>query len=260
MKIDIVTHDQVLPAVHVRGQWYCEAPKSGVYSVRVTNDRAMRRLVVLSVDGVNVLDGEDAGYGGAGYVLAPWETVDVPGWRRSDKTVAAFEFRAEGESYAAKTGRGTANVGVIGAAVFEERVVPPWAWNRERSLRRREPTYRIQSVLKSFGSPNADTTYSSSSTVFGNNETSCSVGPEMSFGDVGTGYGAETTFHTHATSFQRATTTPSMIVELRYATRERLASWGIIVSQNTKAPPCAFPASAGPSVPPPPGWNGGSLR
>src|SRR5665213_3993639 len=93
------------------------------YSLRVTNHTDGRVLVVLSVDGVNILTGETASYDQRGYVFDPHESYDVSGWRKSDSEVAAFAFAPLPQSYAARTGR-PADVGVIGMAAFEEKVVP----------------------------------------------------------------------------------------------------------------------------------------
>ena len=78
----------------------------------------------MSVDGVNVLTGETAAYGQRGYVLDPYETYDVTGWRKSNAEVAAFNFASLSASYAARTGR-PGDVGVIGVAVFKEKSEPP---------------------------------------------------------------------------------------------------------------------------------------
>ncbi len=93
------------------------------YCLRVANRTNGRVLVVLSVDGVNIISGDTAGYDGRGYILNPYETYDIQGWRKSETEVAAFSFTALAQSYAAETGR-PGNVGVIGMAVFRERPRP----------------------------------------------------------------------------------------------------------------------------------------
>jgi len=93
------------------------------YSLRIANRTEGRVLVVLSVDGVNIVSGDTAGYDGRGYILSPYETYDIRGWRKSETEVAAFSFTALPQSYAAETGR-PGNVGVIGMAVFKERPKP----------------------------------------------------------------------------------------------------------------------------------------
>ena len=93
------------------------------YGLRVTNHTDGRVLVVMSVDGVNILSGETAGYDQRGYIFGPHESFDLNGWRKSLSEVADFTFTRLPQSYAALTGR-PGNVGVIGIAVFNEKVVP----------------------------------------------------------------------------------------------------------------------------------------
>ena len=75
------------------------------YGLRVSNNTDGRLLVVLSVDGLNILTGETASYDQRGYVFRPHETYDLTGWRKSDTQVAAFTFAPLPQSYAARTGR-----------------------------------------------------------------------------------------------------------------------------------------------------------
>ena len=93
-----------------------------------------RVLVVLSVDGVNAVSGETAAVAQTGYVLAPYQSAEITGWRKSYSEAAAFYFTALPDSYAARTGRPD-NVGVIGAAVFRERVAEPAAAGSSRRRR-----------------------------------------------------------------------------------------------------------------------------
>ncbi len=72
----------------------------------------------------NILTGDTASYDEGGYVFDPHESYEVTGWRKSTTQIAAFTFAPLPESYAARTGR-PADVGVIGMAVFNERLVPP---------------------------------------------------------------------------------------------------------------------------------------
>ncbi len=94
------------------------------YALRVTNRTGGRVMTVLSVDGVNVVTGETASYDQNGYVLHPYESYDVTGWRKTQAEVAAFAFAPLSQSYAARTGRPT-DVGVIGMAVFREKTPEP---------------------------------------------------------------------------------------------------------------------------------------
>lgn len=278
MKIEILQAGKVLPSVLHDGKFYMEAPEKGEYIVRLQNTHFSRRLVVLSVDGVNVIDGKDASYNGAGYVLRPWETVDVPGWRRSNQEVAAFEFVPEKEGYAEKTGRGTANVGIIGVAVFDEKVKFEWPKITEKHIHHHHdhwPWYpnRRQTTWPEWFTPDFGGTWCSTNTSGPSGTLGSSGGSGIEYNsslppatastfatrstDVGTGYGKETTFHTTTTEFEKATSSPAIVLEVRYATRERLASWGIVMPKTeAKREPRAFPAeNHGPFVAPPPGWR-----
>lgn len=128
MQVEIIQSGRVLRRIDHNGETFIEAPLRGTYSIRLTNNCPRQRMAVISVDGINVVDGKDAGFAGQGYLLSPWQTVDIKGWLRGPNEAAAFEFKASEASYAAGTGRGTKNTGVIGVAVFEgqeKRVEPP---------------------------------------------------------------------------------------------------------------------------------------
>src|SRR5579872_6975069 len=105
------------------GRLFIAGPPGDRYSLRVSNHTEGRVLVVLSVDGVNIITGETASYDQRGYIFEAHESYDLSGWRKSTTEVADFTFTRLSQSYAARTGR-PSNVGVIGVAVFNERVAP----------------------------------------------------------------------------------------------------------------------------------------
>jgi len=98
------------------------------YSIVLRNRCKSRLEVVLSVDGLDVLDGKAASFGKRGYVIAPDETLEIKGWRTSPETVARFRFSTVAGSYANLSTGEHRNVGVIGLAVFAEKGVDPWTW------------------------------------------------------------------------------------------------------------------------------------
>lgn len=76
--------------------------------------------IVTTVDGLDVMNGRAGSIRNNGYVLKPGETLQVEGFRKSRKEVAAFRFAEVDDAYAANSKNGAAsNVGVIGTAVFE---------------------------------------------------------------------------------------------------------------------------------------------
>ncbi|HEY3666438.1 MAG TPA: hypothetical protein VGL19_10580 [Polyangiaceae bacterium] len=94
------------------------------YNIRVRNEAAQRVEAVVSVDGRDAVSGEPGDYvNERGYVIAPYGSVLVEGFRRSLEEVAAFRFTSPGDSYSSRMGT-PQNVGVIGVAFFPERARP----------------------------------------------------------------------------------------------------------------------------------------
>jgi hypothetical protein len=98
------------------------------YSIVLKNRCKSRLEVVLSVDGLDVIDGKKAALSKRGYVIGPDETLEVKGWRTSPSTVARFKFSTVAGSYTNLKHGDHRNVGVIGMAVFAEDGVDPWTW------------------------------------------------------------------------------------------------------------------------------------
>ena len=98
------------------------------YSIVLKNRCKSRLEVVLSVDGLDVIDGKPASFRKRGYVVAPGEALEVKGWRTGWDSVARFEFSSVGDSYSNRRHGTARNVGVIGLAVFGEKGVDPWKW------------------------------------------------------------------------------------------------------------------------------------
>ncbi len=90
------------------------------YTVLVENTTPARFEAVVSVDGLDVINGRPADTSSRGYILPAFGQVEIDGFRQDATTVAAFRFGSVGDSYAAQTGSAR-NVGVIGLALFAER-------------------------------------------------------------------------------------------------------------------------------------------
>lgn len=121
-------------------QTYIEGRKGSEYELNFRNNTSGRKKIVLSVDGLNVMSG-DANWV-KGYVVDPWQTISIPGWRIDSSNVARFKFSSIGKSYNEHNDSGDkANVGVIGCMVFDEQPVyttyrtvynypvSPWHWD-----------------------------------------------------------------------------------------------------------------------------------
>ena len=125
-------------------RWYLEARTGAAYSIVLSNRTGERLGVALDVDGLNVISGERASR--RMYVLGPWESTTVRGWRTSLENVRRFTFVDERASYAARSGQANSKMGWIEAAVYRERrhrVRPlprptPWPWVDEPAPRGHE--------------------------------------------------------------------------------------------------------------------------
>lgn len=209
-----------LPNYPHRGQLWVPGAPGHRYSVRLTNRSPERVLVVLSVDGVNAVSGQTADPDQAGYVLEPWQSTEVAGWRKSMRDVAQFYFSDFRDSYASRTGR-PHDVGVVGIAVFEEARRPPprYYGDRERAM------------------PDAPAAPSSA--------------PEMARApaqsraqSIGTGHGYREYSPVSRTGFVRASRRPVQITELRYDDERTLVSRGIVPRRyygHDRHEPRAFP-------------------
>jgi hypothetical protein len=247
MQIVDRSRGDVLPAYRSRGASWVAGRPGDRYAVRLTNRSGSRVLVVLSVDGVNAVSGETAATGQTGYVLGPWASAEITGWRKSYAEAAAFYFTALPDSYAARTDRPD-NVGVIGAAVFRERVplpvqrpyeAPPVASNRFDEARA-EPERRAQAQGGAEAAADSRSTDAAAPAT---------AAPPMRERDslakadkLGTGHGEREYSPTTQTTFERASSQPAEIVQVRYDSYANLVASGVIGRPRPPAMPDPFPA------------------
>jgi len=227
---------KALPVYQKDGRHYIVGVPGHEYAVRIRNCTNGRVLVVTSVDGVNVISGDTAAPGQSGYVLDPWASVEIAGWRKSMERTAAFYFTDLGDSYAARTGR-PQNVGVIGVAVFQER--PKRIAYREQDLRGRlaaaeapEPARKADRAEAAASPPPPAAAGSSS----GTRDSAEAVAQPSEYKEnqarqlskLGTGHGRNEDSRVTLTQFERATSTPAETVAIQYDRRENLAALGVL--------------------------------
>lgn len=109
-----------LEAVHVGDRTFVVGQAGQRYSIVLQNHTSHRFEAVGTVDGLDVINGKPGTTDNRGYVLMPFATLEIEGFRTSTSAVAAFRFAAVADSYAAQTGSAR-NVGVIGIAFFSEK-------------------------------------------------------------------------------------------------------------------------------------------
>ena len=224
--VEIVDRDTgaTLPTVRHGGRHYVAGVPGHRYAVRLVNRSGGRLLTVLSVDGVNAVTGETAGADQNGYVLGPWESTEINGWRKSLDEIAQFNFTALSDSYAARSGR-PANVGVIGVAVFEERVVrrPPPPRHPPIAQRTPAPASAEREAAADSAARPAPMEESRAAGA-----TAPSARAEAKRERLGTGHGEREWSRVATTTFVRASLHPAETIAIEYDSRANLVARGIL--------------------------------
>ena len=110
---------------------YFQAFKGRNYSLVLRNTTGRRIGVLIAVDGLNVVNGERSSLDRHEqmYVLDPWESAEIQGWRSSLEDVRRFVFVDEDRSYAERTGQANGDMGWIRVMAYREVERQPW-WGR----------------------------------------------------------------------------------------------------------------------------------
>ena len=127
---------EILPVYQADGSWYVAGRTGKEYEVHIRNDAGGDLLAVVSVDGVNVVSGETASTSQSGYVIGPWQSLSIQGWRKSLTRVAAFYFTDIGNAYATRTGRPEMS-GQSASRSSAARRSPQPSWSNRNCSRRR---------------------------------------------------------------------------------------------------------------------------
>jgi len=214
--VNRTTGEHLLTYRH-EGQLWIAGKPGDRYAINVINKTGGRMLSVVSVDGINVVSGETATQNQRGYVLSPRGAVEIAGWRKSERDVAAFYFTAVEDSYAGRTSRPD-NVGVIGVAAFREYQEPVSAPAQEMSAAASAPMRSRNEAADKAASPMAERR-------------------------LGTGHGERVYSPTQQVDFKRASNAPDETITVRYDSYARLVARGIIPSPRRYKSPNAFPGN-----------------
>lgn len=123
--VQVVTEaGETAPTFAFKDRYYVQGNLNQRYTIRVTNPTSSRVEAVVSVDGLDVVDGEGGDLRKRGYIVPAYGEVRIEGFRTSLADVATFRFSSVDSSYAGKKGKAR-NVGVIAVAIFEEQAPPP---------------------------------------------------------------------------------------------------------------------------------------
>ncbi len=280
-EVEVLVDGSAAPSFWHDGESYVMGRVGERYVIRVHNRTGRRVEAVVTVDGRDVVDGKPGDFRNKrGYLIPAWGQVDIDGWRLSQSQAAAFRFSSVSDSYAARMGNAR-EVGVIGVAVFPERVwrprpvytpPPPCCFDYDDLSYRDGPSAGKRSAQPAPAAP-ADAV-AESSRGYG------SLGPARSKAaaeaapsyapqrrerpGLGTEFGEAVSSHIQEVEFVRANaSSPSVVLGLRYNDHDGLLAMGVNVDgvypwpgdtelRRTAEP---FPVSPRHYATPPAGWQ-----
>ena len=221
-------------------RFYVHGQTGQRYAIRVDNPTNRRVEAVVSVDGLDVIDGEAANFRTKrGYIVPPRGSVTIDGFRVSTQAVAAFRFSSVSNSYASRKGKAR-NVGVVGVALFEEKaqpqmIVPRVA--RDFDFRRKSRRVEAKPAPAPFDDRGSFDESASASADAPRATGKRSIRPQEPRRErpgLGTEFGESRSSAVTFTKFERANTNkPTSIAELRYNNAQGLQALGIRLRNAT---------------------------
>lgn len=278
-EVQVLVEGSPAPTFWHDGETYVLGHTGDRYTIRVQNHGSRRIEAVVTVDGRDVIDGKTGDFRNKrGYLVPAWGHVDIDGWRLSESRAAAFRFSSVADSYAARMGNAR-EVGVIGVAVFPERVyqphpvpVPPPCCidyrDDEYSLRS-APAEKKSYRESAAPAPTAAAEAAPSGGVGApRSKSSADFAPpsptRRERPGLGTEFGEAVSSHIQEVEFVRANaSSPSVLLGVRYNDHDGLVAMGVNVDgvypwpgdselRRTADP---FPASPRRYAAPPAGWQ-----
>ncbi len=268
-------HGRSLTTVLHHGQTFVAGERGERYEVVVTNNTSTRVEVVLSVDGRDAVSGQLGDFTTQrGYVLEPFGTVVIDGFRTSLEQVAAFRFSGVEESFTARLGT-PQNAGVIGVAVFKEQPHPRMAHGRVAAAdeARPAPTRSRSGTSSPSGGTGASRPSPSTPSKKDSkapSSTSRSHAPSHAphreqSNELGTEFGEQRFSAVREVSFVRASARhPDFTTQIRYDSARGLAARGVPIAVEPvivhhRGGPDAWPGASSndrfAQPPPPSGWS-----
>jgi hypothetical protein len=286
--VDLVDeYGGALPTFRHRGRFYVLGNEGQRYSVRITNPSPRRVEAVISIDGLDAVDGRGADFANKrGYVVPPYGSLQVDGFRVSMEDVATFRFSSVPNSYAGRKGQAR-NVGVVGVAIFQERIEQPVYIPQpvQPDYSKDYDDYDDEAPASRGGEAGSSKAESAPpapsrpspapreeggrsrapSTATGGAAPHCwncgQESPQPHRPGLGTEFGERRGSRVSYTGFIRANASrPDVVVEIRYNDRDGLAALGIPLRQPVNEHEIhlretANPFPHAPYSAPPPGWD-----
>lgn len=229
------------------------------YSIRVSNRSDLWTEAVVTVDGRDVLNGSSGSYTNRGYLIAPYGSIDIDGFRVSTSEVAAFRFTSAGDSYAGRVDGGK-NAGVVGVAFFPEARPARHAYlpkdERPTPYPRKygfDDGPRGGDDVAESAPPAADAATESGGRAKSTTGSGYAYRPPRESQNLGTQYGERRWSSVTEVDFRRANSnSPASVLKIRYDDRAGLLSKGIEIPWREYVPPPPPYVPPYRFVPPPP--------
>lgn len=144
-EVNVLVNGRPVKEYYHKGKFYIEARENTEYSIKIKNHSYNRIMAVVSIDGIDVLKGQNASEAESGYIINGYSSTEIKGYRIDNDNVANFKFDDGKKSYStqienkfnpkeiAKVAKGIKapckNNGVIGVRIWEEKetkLIPDW--------------------------------------------------------------------------------------------------------------------------------------
>jgi len=250
-----------------QGMSFIEARDGTNYTIKLKNNTGNRTMVVVSVDGLDVVSGKNAAETDTGYIIDAYDTIEIKGYRISDNDSAAFVFTGKGKSYVQNVKGDAQNCGVIGVRAFREKelvnvvtlpyissatyTTVPYTVQPVTYTSNTNPNL-INATCDSWSAASVPTSYNcyvnSSAPI--RNLSTLNVLRSTNF-DTGTGWGQKQEDKVKRVSFDKGV----MVCEMTmyYASKDALVEMGVEVKPKKQV---GMPQAFGNYCTPPKGWNG----
>lgn len=260
-EVEVLVNGKPLKEYSHNGNLYVEGKKGSTFSIRLRNNSGKRKLFVPSIDGLSVMNGEECSFDSSGYIVRPYSSLTIDGWRISDNEVAEFYFSAPNDSYRKRMKRGN-NLGVIGVAIFDEKdkPVPPvtiiekhihphychsrwcgWCQRFHGCCDGCTGYHLTTSAGAGTFTLDASATNASLNVSNSVNALSCSVKSDSFSQQLGTGWGETKRSEVVSVEFERESS-PCATFEIYYNTRQQLEAMGVdFRKEPVYVAPQAFP-------------------
>ncbi len=250
-EVEVLVNGRPIKEYFHRGKHYIEGKRDTTFSLKLRNNTWQRKLFVPSIDGLSVMNGEEASFDSSGYIVSPYSSITIDGWRISDDEVAEFYFSSAKDSYRKRMKRGN-NLGLIGVVVFEEKSHQTYTfpctcgghgWGGggggcsgtcHDSIKFTTTTSDNGPEIMCLSNSGSDDS-NSGSAMFASASCSSPVSQEL-----GTGFGDTRRSEVTSIGFERCNR-PDATFEIYYNTREELEKAGVRFRSPVYVTPQAFP-------------------